>query len=441
MNLGGENEQQEFKESTSELTAAMDDISAILNKHQRGILYFGVRDNGDVIGFQIGKDTESDISHRIHSLIEPRIYPVIEHIQIENKDVIKISFEGKHTPYSSNGRFYIRVSDDSFPMNREELVNYIRNRDYSETWETQSTKYDINEVNDDALVNFYNRAKEAGRLEFQEYNKEKLLRYLGLYENRLNKAGYYLFGKSANINLKLSIFATKDKTICLDLKEAKGNIYYLVDEGLKYIYQNIKWEAKMTAKERIDIPEIPEEAIREIVINAFAHAQYETNTEHEIDIYKDRIEIYNPGAFPVNLTPKDFIMNSKKSILRNRLIADILFRSKYVEKGGSGFQKVNKLCNENGSDWNYALDDYGFTFIFIRNKGLKVIANGDNDLDYVEKMVLEIVSNDPAIKKADIAKEVNKSEKTIQRALSGLVNKGFIVRQGNYRSGYWKVVK
>ena len=53
MNLGGENEQQEFKESTSELTAAMDDISAILNKHQRGILYFGVRDNGDVIGFQM----------------------------------------------------------------------------------------------------------------------------------------------------------------------------------------------------------------------------------------------------------------------------------------------------------------------------------------------------------------------------------------------------
>ena len=440
MNLGRENEQQEYKESTSELNDAMDDISAILNKHQKGVLYFGVKDDGEVIGFQIGKDTESDISHKIHMFIEPKIYPVIEHIKIETKDVIKVSFDGKHTPYSSNGKYFIRVSDDSFPMTREELVNYIRNRDYSETWETQLSKYDIDEINNDALMNFYNKAKEAGRLEFQEYNKEKLLSYLCLYDNYLNKAGYYLFGKSANINLKLSIFATNDKTICLDLKEVKGNIYNLVDEALKYIYQNIKWEAKMTGKERIDIPEIPEEAIREIIINAFAHAQYETNTEHEIDIYKDRIEIYNPGAFPVNLTPNDFIKNSKKSILRNKLIADVLFRSKYVEKGGSGFQKVNKLCNDNGLDWNYALDDYGFTFIFMREKDLKVISS-NNNLDYVERMVLEIITNNPTIKKADIAKKMNKSEKTIQRAISGLVNKEVIVRQGNYKSGYWKLIK
>ena len=132
MNLGRENEQQEYKESTSELNDAMDDISAILNKHQKGVLYFGVKDDGEVIGFQIGKDTESDISHKIHMFIEPKIYPVIEHIKIETKDVIKVSFDGKHTPYSSNGKYFIRVSDDSFPMTREELVNYIRNRDYSE---------------------------------------------------------------------------------------------------------------------------------------------------------------------------------------------------------------------------------------------------------------------------------------------------------------------
>ena len=88
MNLGRENEQQKYKESTSELNDAMDDISAILNKHQKGVLYFGVKDDGEVIGFQIGNDTESDISHKIHMFIEPKIYPVIEHIKIETKDVV-----------------------------------------------------------------------------------------------------------------------------------------------------------------------------------------------------------------------------------------------------------------------------------------------------------------------------------------------------------------
>ena len=120
-------------------------------------------------------------------------------------------------------------------MTREELVNFIRSNDYSETWEIQETKYTVNDINDDNLYSFYEISKQAGRLDFQEYNKEKLLAYLGLFDNKLNKAGYYLFGKNVDLNLKLSIYATNDKTTCLDLKEKKGNIYTLVDESLKYI--------------------------------------------------------------------------------------------------------------------------------------------------------------------------------------------------------------
>ena len=48
INLGKENEQIEFKESTSELSDALIDITAILNKHNCGTLYFGVKNNGDV---------------------------------------------------------------------------------------------------------------------------------------------------------------------------------------------------------------------------------------------------------------------------------------------------------------------------------------------------------------------------------------------------------
>lgn len=48
MNLRKENEQIEFKESTSELSDALIDITAILNKHNCETLYFGVKNNGDV---------------------------------------------------------------------------------------------------------------------------------------------------------------------------------------------------------------------------------------------------------------------------------------------------------------------------------------------------------------------------------------------------------
>lgn len=205
------------------------------------------------------------------------------------------------------------------------------------------------------------------------------------------------------------------------------------------IYQNIKWKAITTDKIRQDIPEIPEQAIREIVINAFAHAQYESNTEHEISIFNDRIEIYNPGTFPINLTPIDFINKNRKSIIRNKLIADILFRSKYVEKGGSGFQKVDKLCSSINLSWNYNIDNYGFSFIFYRTNYVNQTTTVFKRIDNAEEKVYEIISNNPQIKKDDIAKQLNKSGKTVQRAISNLVKKKLIVRVGNYKNGYWKI--
>lgn len=442
MNLGKETEQKEYKETTGELSAAIDDICAILNKHREGVLYFGVKDNGDVIGFQTGKNTEDDISRKINDCIDPKIYPVIEELTVEGKNVVKVSFKGNYPPYSSKGRHYIRVSDDSRLMSEQELVNFIRNMDYSFNWENQITSYTFDDIDEEALKKFYNKAKETGRLEFQYYDRDSLIRYLGLGEDGFfNKAGYYLFGKDANLNLKMSVFATENKTTFLDLKQKKDNIFNLVDMALNYIYQNIRWKADIGAS-RTDIPEIPERAIREIVVNSFAHAQYESITEHEINIFPDRIEIYNPGTFPANLTPLDFVRENRRSIIRNRLIFDVLFRSKDVEKGGSGFQRVYSSCEENGTKCDYILDEYGFGFVFFRKSESAIdsrLSDLVEELDYVSKQVLNIIKSNPRAKKAEIAREIEKSEKTVQRALMTLQRTGLIERKGNYVSGYWIV--
>lgn len=69
MNIGNETERVEFKKSTSELKEGIISIASILNKHGGGVLYFGVKDNGDVIGQEIGKDTLRDVSRSIASNI------------------------------------------------------------------------------------------------------------------------------------------------------------------------------------------------------------------------------------------------------------------------------------------------------------------------------------------------------------------------------------
>lgn len=74
MNLGPETERVEHKKSTSELKEGMQSIAAILNKHGGGELFFGVRDDGEVAGQQLGARTLRDISQAITNSIEPRVY-------------------------------------------------------------------------------------------------------------------------------------------------------------------------------------------------------------------------------------------------------------------------------------------------------------------------------------------------------------------------------
>ncbi len=75
MNIGKETEQIEFKKLTGELKESVISIASMLNKHKSGVLYFGVRNDGEVIGQQIGDNTLRDVSQAIANFIKPQIIP------------------------------------------------------------------------------------------------------------------------------------------------------------------------------------------------------------------------------------------------------------------------------------------------------------------------------------------------------------------------------
>ena len=69
MNIGKENEKTEFKKSTSELHQGIESIASMLNKHGYGELFFGVSDNGDVIGQIIMDSTIKTVADGIMPLL------------------------------------------------------------------------------------------------------------------------------------------------------------------------------------------------------------------------------------------------------------------------------------------------------------------------------------------------------------------------------------
>ena len=241
----------------------------------------------------------------------------------------------------------------------------------------------------------------------------------------------------------MAVYATEERINFLDLNRVHGNIFNLIDIATRYISEHMNWRVEFDGKStsRIEIPEVPVDAIREIVVNAFAHANYRSATEHQIEITPSMIDIYNPGEFPVNYNPEDFAERRISSMPRNRKILDILFRSKNVEIQGSGLRKVIGLCASNNVKYTYYKNEYGFRFSFYRNNLINSVTNSVKvHFNETDRKVLKLLMKHPVQTRDEIAHSTGKTVRTIQRVIDKLRDSGKITRVGSKCNGYWKVL-
>ncbi len=312
-------------------------------------------------------------------------------------------------------------------------------KEYEENWCDKLTSYTIADVKEECLLKFYENATECGRLPKIGFNKETLLIQHNLLRNSfLTNAGVMLFGNSNPITLKLVVFATSERITILDMKTIKGNIFELINESMNFVIKNIRWKVIIDGEspQRREVPEIPLVALREVIINSFAHARYDGNVQHEIDIYSNRISITNPGSFANEFTPNDFFYRDLKSYLRNQSIADVLYLCKDVETCGHGLKKVYRLCKEAKVDISYINNENDFTIEFSR-----IDRNQDGELSKEEFSVLSVFKTNKNAIKDDVIRQTGLSSRTIDRIIKSLKEKALLRRIGSNKNGYWEVLK
>ena len=451
MNLGIESETLEFKKTTGEVDKAMDNIASMLNKHGHGTLYFGVSPNGEVTGQQISASSLDDVAKKIKTAIKPMIYPEIKQEILEGKNVIRVDFSGKEKPYSSFGRYFKRVFDRTEEMTPDELKRMMAETDRSSYWENNLTVYGLESVDMATLEEFYKRAVSCGRLEeMAKFDAEELLTGLGLYENeRLTNAGYYLFSNRKPAVLKLAVYVTDERINFSDIGRFEDNIFNLIRKGFSYIKEHINWRVEAgDGTSRVEVPEIPIEAIREIIVNSFAHADYRGISENEIDITPTRVEIYNPGTFPIGFSPEMFARQRIRSMPRNKVILNTLYKSKDVEVFGSGFRKVYALCDKDNIKVEATYENDGFLFSFYRDIKSHPVTESDTinvtkpsltSTVPTETKVYLLLKEDPTQTREMLAGKAGRTVRTIQRALDKLSSEGKIKRIGSTKAGYWEV--
>ncbi len=108
-----------------------------------------------------------------------------------------------------------------------------------------------------------------------------------------------------------------------------------------FVSRNTKKAWRKTGNGRIEMPDYPDTAVLEGIVNALIHRDYlELGSEVHIDMFDDRMEIYSPGGMLDGRKVQDLDLRNVLSRRRNPIIADIFNRLKYMDRRGSGFKKI-----------------------------------------------------------------------------------------------------
>ncbi len=434
-----ESEILELKTSTSELKEAIISIVSILNKHQKGELYFGVKPNGEVIGQFVAEKTMRDISKTISDNIEPKIFPKINEVHLEGKKCVQVEFSGEHVPYYAFGRAYIRVGDEDKKISSQELEKLILKKNRI-LWEEEISEKNPKDVNEETLRDFVERANAAKRIDFKFTNAKAVLNKLGLLKDgKLLKAAEVLFCDENQHEVQAAVFAGTDKLTFLDIRQFKGNIFQLLQQSESYIKEHINWRAELKERIRKEIPEIPIRAITESLVNSLCHRDYENRKGNEVAIFKDRVEIYNPGLFPEGYDPRDFFTGTERSILRNPLIANTLYLSKDIERWGSGIKRIHDACKEEKVKVEFKKLKSGFLVVFDRKfEVMGGVKFGDGSEKSSEK-ILALIKENKSISAREMATIIGISQRAVEKQLAILRKERRIKRIGGAKGGYWEV--
>ncbi len=113
--------------------------------------------------------------------------------------------------------------------------------------------------------------------------------------------------------------------------------------------------------------EIPQEVVSEAIVNAVCHRDYTSNASVQVMLFKDRLEVWNPGSLPPSLTLEK-LREPHGSVPPNPLIAEPLYLTKHIERMGTGIRDMIRRCRGAGLAEPEILIDGGFRVTTIRRK-------------------------------------------------------------------------
>ena len=434
MNLGKEDEYKEFKMGLGQLDKGLKSLSAMLNRNAEGTVYFGVDDDGDIKGLEVGRKTQLDIRSRASEMIEPRIILDISEEKDEiGRSYIKIHANGSDIPYSFDGRYFLRTaaSDEqiSSALLRKMLVSGNADLLSQISSENQSLTFK-------GMVDFL-RGRGIHASESKEFQSS-----FGMLnrEGRYNLLSYLLSDQNEMI-VKVMRFAGTDKTT---VDERTGynrqSLLITVQQVLDYFRLiNLPRKVDLITGVRSETPLFDLQSFREAWINACVHNTWTDKIPPSVYIYDDRIEVVSYGGLPYGLSEEGFYTGTSKPV-NNRLF-NIFISCDLSEQSGHGIPQIVKTYGKEAFSFRDGLlivtIPFGYEPDYVKARMMK--KQVQTLLTDNQKSVLAYLNNHPNASLQETADACSLSLGGVKKIVVRLQEMRLLERLGAKNNSTWVV--
>ncbi len=398
-----------------------------------GRILLGIDDKRTVKGLKITNKLKSQVID-LGKNCDPQIKVNLK--EFDNILIVEIP-ESRNKPCQCSRGFYLRIGANSQKLTRDEILQFSIKEGKINFDEQINHDFDFEKDFDENKLGYYLKISKLSRniqvkdillnLSVAKIIDDVLrLKNAGILFFAKNPAKYFMTSKVICVN-----YQTNEKVNILDRKIFDNGLLANLEDAINYVKKHINVRFKIKT-ERKEILQFPEEAIRESIVNAIMHRDYfEKSGDILIEVFRNKFIVSNPGGLVEWLKKEDF---GKYSRTRNPMIASLLSNTEYVEKLGTGINRIKSAVRNAGlPEAKFEFDDSFSVTLFDKEKWSE---------KWSEKQIeiLKLIIEKPKISRKKLSEKIGINQSAVQKYLEKMKKQGIIKRIGPDKGGHWEVL-
>ena len=466
-----ENRVMEAKETTGELVKGMQSGCAFLNT-DGGWLFFGIHPTKlTILGQDVADRTRQEIAWEMRKFA-PTIDLAAQYIDVPDrpgKQVIAIWFPAPviyTPPYTYDGRPFYKVENTTMLMPRDIFDDRLRMSDPKKfSWEMAPCKgATLEDIDTKTLTDAINGGIAKGRIPASAANAVTIPERLSPFkvlrdDDVLTNGAIALFGRDPykfflHCKVRLARFEGVIMDKFRDQFVMEGNLFQQFQAIQDFCRKHMFMSGDQDDFDSKNELTVPLKVVREAALNLLIHRTWWSEARvPSVNIFDDRVEFMNPGAFPQGTKPEDFRKRPHSEPI-NEIIANALFKGGVSEGWGRGILDIYELCKEAGlpePEYDFVQNFVCLTIRFKTpitpyvsgggelNGGIRGGLNGG--LNDGQKKTLEYICQHEGCNTKQISIGLDVPFDTIEKQIRILLKKGLIEHRGSKKTGGYYPVK